>query len=117
MHRTKILIPLLIVAGMVAGAGDRPAASEEQPGVRPASSGDRCLGACCLPDQSCASVNMYECASLGGTWSGCGTDCSDHNDNGMADVCEQECHGDINHDGFVDVLDFLEVLGAWGPCG
>jgi hypothetical protein len=24
---------------------------------------------------------------------------------------------DINGDGIVDVLDLLEVLSAWGPCG
>ena len=26
------------------------------------------------------------------------------------------CPSDVNNDGEVGILDFLQVLGAWGPC-
>ena len=30
--------------------------------------------------------------------------------------CPPNCDGDLNGDNVVDVVDFLIVLGAWGPC-
>ncbi len=30
--------------------------------------------------------------------------------------CFHACPGDLNNDGFVDVIDLLQLLGAWGPC-
>jgi hypothetical protein len=30
--------------------------------------------------------------------------------------CKDLCPGDINNDGVVNVLDFLELLSYWGPC-
>jgi hypothetical protein len=48
-----------------------------------------------------------------------GTDISsgsstDFNDDGVPDDCQ--CLSDLNGDGVVDVVDFLELLGVWGPC-
>ena len=42
-----------------------------------------------------------------------GLACWDLNENGLKDLPDE----DINGDGVVDVLDMLEVLAAWGPCG
>ena len=39
---------------------------------------------------------------------------SDKNENGVPDECE--CPGDIDGDGEVGILDFLTLLGNWGPC-
>ena len=35
---------------------------------------------------------------------------------GVAGVGGDPCPSDINNDAMVDVLDFLQVLGDWGPC-
>ncbi|MHC4083082.1 MAG: dockerin type I domain-containing protein [Planctomycetota bacterium] len=48
-----------------------------------------------------------------------GTDISsgsstDFNADGIPDDCQ--CLSDINGDGVVDVVDFLELLAVWGPC-
>ena len=61
-------------------------------------------GACCLVD-SCTLVNAVECLGLGGTFVGEGTLCA---------ACG--CRSDINGDGFVDTVDFLTLIGDWGPC-
>ena len=37
------------------------------------------------------------------------------NDNGGNEVCEV-CEADITRDGFVDVMDLLEIIDAWGAC-
>lgn len=46
-------------------------------------------GACCLPNANCLVLTENECMSIdGGGWAGLGTDCSDFEEIGTADVCE-----------------------------
>jgi len=37
------------------------------------------------------------------------------NDNGGNTICEV-CEADVSRDGFVDVMDLLEIIDAWGAC-
>ena len=74
-------------------------------------------GACCLPNGNCIVFTQSDCAIVGGTWKGLGTDCADNNSNGTADVCEQQaiCRGDCNCDGIIDFDDinpFVSAIGA-----
>jgi hypothetical protein len=39
---------------------------------------------------------------------------TDYNADGIPDDCQ--CLSDINGDGVVDVVDFLDLLAVWGPC-
>ncbi len=71
------------------------------------------LGACCLPDCGCMELTEADCIAAGGVWAGPGTDCSDLDGNGVADVC-QTCAGDINCDGFVDLNDLAIFLSNYG---
>ncbi|UCD76200.1 MAG: hypothetical protein JSV91_04615, partial [Phycisphaerales bacterium] len=46
-------------------------------------------------------------------------DQADENENGIGDACEDDspCPADVNLDGFINIDDLFEVLGAWGTCG
>lgn len=76
-------------------------------------------GACCLPNGNCLVVTENTCGVINGTWYGMNTDCNDSDNNGTADICEEDdaCVGDLNGDGNVDITDMLGVLANWGACG
>jgi len=40
---------------------------------------------------------------------------TDDNGNGIPDECETTCIGDVDGDGTVGIVDFLELLSRWGP--
>ena len=66
--------------------------------------------ACCLGDGTCAVLIPALCEEAGGTASLAGnTPCS-------AMACSQTCSADVDGDGEVGILDFLDVLRAWGAC-
>lgn len=48
------------------------------------------IGACCLQDGTCAVLTLSECRNVGGVFQGAGTDCTDSDGNGRADVCEPD---------------------------
>jgi len=66
-------------------------------------------GACCLPYGDCMVGAEADCLAADGVYMGDGTDCETAG-------CPEPCPGDITGDEVVDVLDLLELLGAWGPC-
>ena len=73
---------------------------------------DSPIGACCLSNGYCAEVPQYNCESgIGTTFHGPGSVCgSDH-------TCpSDECDGDTDGDGAVDVNDLLNVISSWGAC-
>jgi hypothetical protein len=73
-------------------------------------------GACCLGTGECLVLLKSECwANPGAGWHGAGTDCTDADQNGVADACAL-C-GDLNNDGTVDQLDYWIMLDALGRCG
>ena len=76
------------------------------------------FGACCLPSGECQVWQEPGCLNLGGIWRGEGVTCGDFNGNGIPDTCEAigSCRSDGNDDGVVDIIDFLTLLQAWGPC-
>ena len=41
---------------------------------------------------------------------------TDANANGVPDDCDVLCQSDLDNDGMVGILDFLELLANWGPC-
>ena len=49
------------------------------------------------------------CMEAGGTQSPLGTPCS-------AASCPQPCVADLDGDGNVGIVDFLDLLAAWGLC-
>ena len=61
-------------------------------------------GACCLDNGSCLELTEGDCVIVGGSWAGFGTDCTDGNQNGIADDCEFSL-GDLNCDGQIDAFD------------
>ena len=68
--------------------------------------------ACCLGDGTCVVLIPELCLESNGTPSPMGTACS-----GIFEVtCPQPCDADTDGDGTVGILDFLDVLAAWGPC-
>ncbi len=40
----------------------------------------------------------------------------DADDNGIIDTCEPTCFGDVDGDGDVGIVEFMQVLADWGPC-
>ena len=65
-------------------------------------------GPCCFKDGSCQILQADVCAQSGGCWQGTAPlECGDI-------PC---CRSDVNNDGDVGILDFLQVIGEWGPCG
>jgi hypothetical protein len=61
-------------------------------------------GACCTSGGAgCDLLTQADCATIGGTWLGAGTACSGCN----------PCIPDFNHDGTVNVADFLAFLSAY----
>ena len=65
--------------------------------------------ACCLVNGACVVLTPELCAEAGGTSSGFATPCSQI-------TCDQPCYGDVDGDGTVGILDFLDLLAAWGDC-
>ncbi len=65
-------------------------------------------GACCLND-GCIIATEADCLAADGIYMGDDTDCDTAG-------CPEPCPADITGDEVIDVLDLLEVLGAWGPC-
>lgn len=63
-------------------------------------------GSCCLNDY-CLYGPEWACDSVGGIFNGLGTHCEDVE-------CLEPCDGDVTADGWVDVLDLLEVIAQWG---
>lgn len=70
-------------------------------------------GACCLQNCGCVVMTEVDCVNNGGVWGGAGTDCTDADGNGVADVCET-CGGDVNCDGFVNLGDLAQLLANYG---
>jgi hypothetical protein len=70
-------------------------------------------GACCFTTGFCSVLTEADCAVGGGEWH-VGEDCTDADQSGTADVCEQsECPGDIDGDGVVDLTDFTLFAAAY----
>ena len=65
--------------------------------------------ACCLGDGGCVALVRDLCVEAGGTPSPPFTPCSQV-------TCPQPCSADIDGDGMVGIVDFLDLLAAWGPC-
>jgi len=75
------------------------------------------VAACCLADASCVVLREADCTAAGGVWHGPDGICGDFDQNGTDDVCETPtCPHDINGDGIVGIVDFLDLLAHWGPC-
>lgn len=81
-------------------------------------SGAACeVGACCLGDATCQELRESDCATIGGVWKGPDSICGDFDQNGFDDACESSsCPHDIDNDGMVGIVDFLDLLANWGPC-
>ncbi|MCK5126547.1 MAG: hypothetical protein KAR42_09845 [candidate division Zixibacteria bacterium] len=55
-------------------------------------------GACCLPDGSCTVTSASNCATMGGTFKGAGSNCfGDSNGNGIDDACEDPWQPGYGH--------------------
>ena len=75
------------------------------------------IAACCLAKASCVAVRETDCAAAGGIWKGPDGVCGDFDQNGTDDVCETSaCPHDVDNDGTVGIVDFLDLLGSWGAC-
>ncbi len=67
-------------------------------------------GWCCTDSGDCFNLTEATCNAFGGAWGGGGSTCDD------ADACNpvDDCEGDLNQDGSVNVDDILEVLSSYG---
>jgi len=74
-------------------------------------------GACCLDNGYCIVFTEAFCDIADGDWAGPGTDCTDADENGIADACENDCPEDIDGNGVVNTADLLLLLAAWGQSG
>ena len=75
------------------------------------------IAACCLADASCSTLRETDCTAAGGIWHGPDGVCGDFDQNGTDDVCEtSSCPHDVDNDGTVGIVDFLDLLGSWGAC-
>ena len=71
-------------------------------------------GACCLATDECQVLTRNECEAIpDATWRGPGTDCTDANENGLADICECDA-GDVECDGDLDLADFASLQRCFG---
>jgi len=41
---------------------------------------------------------------------------ADADDNGIIDTCEPTCFGDVDGDGMVGIIEFMQVIADWGAC-
>lgn len=73
----------------------------------------RSIGSTCAYG-GCALLTDVDAAALGIPWNGAGSDCSDADNDGFADLCPPPASADINGDGVVDAGDLAMLLGAWG---
>ncbi len=75
------------------------------------------VGACCFADATCQELRDSDCVQAGGIWMGPESICGDFNQNGFDDACESStCPHDIDNDGEVGIVDFLDLLASWGAC-
>ena len=73
------------------------------------------VGSCCFATGFCLELTESECAQVGATWGGLGSDCDDVDENGTADACETNASsGDLNGDGAVNGTDLALLLSSWG---
>lgn len=77
-------------------------------------------GACCLDGGACVpDLTEAECLARPGEWAGLLTTCDDNDDNGTADVCEDEpecLQYDLDGNGFVGGGDINLIKANYGPC-
>ncbi|MCE2883871.1 MAG: hypothetical protein LW806_03085 [Planctomycetaceae bacterium] len=73
----------------------------------------RTLGSTCAYG-GCVLVTDVDAEQLALPWNGPGTDCSDANGDGFADLCPPAATADINGDGSVNAADLGILLAAWG---
>lgn len=66
------------------------------------------LGACCL-DGLCITTAAADCSGNSGSWGGPDSSCSDFD-------CPENCPGDLDGNGAVDVTDLLLLMAFWGSC-
>ncbi len=94
-----------------------PGVSCGPPNPCPQPTGACCFGTLCIADQTQAN-----CTGAGGEWAGAGSDCADHNGNGIPDACDSGpavCTGDLNCDGWVSFADinafvlYMVNFAAW----
>ena len=85
------------------------------PGCSQASWADcvRAVGSTCSYG-GCVILTDVDAAILNIPWNGPGTDCSDADADGYADLCPRPASPDINGDGVVDASDLAMLLNAWG---
>ncbi|MFM7261454.1 MAG: hypothetical protein ACKO3W_12710, partial [bacterium] len=73
----------------------------------------RTLGSTCSYG-GCVLVTDVDAAAIGVPWNGPGTDCTDADGDGFADLCPPPAEPDINGDGVVDGADLSILLSVWG---
>jgi len=73
----------------------------------------RTLGSTCSYG-GCVLVTDVDAAAIGIPWNGPGTDCTDADGDGFADLCPPPAEPDINGDGVVDGADLSILLSVWG---
>ena len=85
-------------------------------GGSPGISGSSCSegecgpGACCVAGDCLVVFDGLNCAAQGGVYQGWSSKCA-----GVR--CEAlPCPADVDGDGTVGILDFLDLLAAWGDC-
>lgn len=91
--------------------------------------GVTCLAADCRPRPTVVSVSVLPVSSVTTdvirAWSDGVVDltrvdtgsCGEEIHCGPTAIMGPACAGDVNRDGLVDNVDFLELLARWGPCG
>jgi hypothetical protein len=68
-------------------------------------------GGCCI-DQTCDILSLAECLVAGGYHLGDYTNCA-------RDACvldAPDCNDDLNGDGYIDVLDLIDMFAGFGQC-
>jgi len=65
-------------------------------------------GACCT-NSICVIIDETTCSTVGGSYQGVGTFCSDV-------TCPGDCPSDLDESGFVGADDLLQIISDWGVC-
>ena len=79
----------------------------------PCNGEEACTDRICLPsppDPDCNGNGVLDSCDIADGTS------TDANANGIPDDCDVLCQSDLDHDGMVGILDFLELLANWGAC-